>query len=195
MTTPYEATGRREQKLRTRAALVESARRVLASGELPTVESVARTAGVSRTTAYRYFPSADALVRAAHPEVELRSLLDDDAPSDVQGRLDRVLAEHFRIIRDWEPQLRASLAASVRPGAPLPTLRQGRGIGWILDALSPLEDDLTKTELRQLAVRMRAVSGIESLVWLVDVAGLSRKRAFDAMRANAHAVLDQAVAH
>jgi AcrR family transcriptional regulator len=194
MTTPYEATGRREQKARTRTALVESARRVLASGELPRIGSVARTAGVSRTTAYRYFPSSDALVRAAHPEVELTSLLDDDAPSDVRERLDRVLTEHFRIIRDWEPQLRASLAASVRPGAILPTLRQGRAIGWILDSLSPLEDELTKAELRYAAIRIRSVSGIESLVWLVDVAGLSRKRAFEAMRQNAHAVLDQAVA-
>jgi AcrR family transcriptional regulator len=194
MTTPYAATGRRQQKSRTRNALVEAARGILAEGEEPTVESAARAAGISRTTAYRYFSSADALVRGAHPEVELISLLGEDPPTDVRERLDLVLTEHFRIIREWEPQLRASLAASLRPGATPPVLRQGRAIGWILEALSPLSQDFTAAERRQLAVRIRSVAGIESLVWLVDVARLSRKRAFEAMRENAHAVLASAFA-
>ena len=43
--------------------------------------------------------------------------------------------------------------------------------------------------VRQVAVRIRSVAGIESFVWLVDVAGLSRRRAFAVMRENAHAVL------
>ena len=100
MATSYEATGRAQQKSRTRNALVDAARGVLADGEHPTVEVVARAAGISRTTAYRYFSSADALVRAAHPEVQSTTLLGDDPPADVGGRLDKVLAEHFRIIRE-----------------------------------------------------------------------------------------------
>jgi len=192
MATSYEATGRAPQKSRTRKALVDAARGVLASGEQPTVEVVARAAGISRTTAYRYFSSTDALVRAAHPEVRSTSLLGADPPADVDKRLDLVLTEHFRIIRDWEPQLRASLAASLRSGGSDQILRQGRAIGWISDALSPLHE-LSKRDLRHLAVRIRSVSGIESLVWLVDVGGLSRKRAFEVMRRNAHAVLQDAL--
>jgi len=65
-------------------------------------------------------------------------------------------------------------------------LRQGRAIGWILEALSPL--DLWRKQ-RHLAVRIRSLAGIEFLVWLVDVAGLSRRRAFEVMRENAHAAL------
>jgi AcrR family transcriptional regulator len=167
---------------------------VLADGEQPTVETVARVAGISRTTAYRYFSSTDALVRAAHPEIGFTSLLGDDAPSEVSERLDKVLTEHFRIIREWEPQLRASLAASVRPGASEQVLRQGRAIGWIVDALAPLQGTLAKRDLRHLAVRIRSVAGIEPFVWLVDVGGLSRKRALEAMRRNAHAVLGEALA-
>jgi len=193
MTASYEATGRAQQKSRTRRALVDAARGVLADGEQPTVEVVARAAGISRTTAYRYFSSSDALVRAAHPEVQSTSLLGDDPPADVQERLDVVLTEHFRIIREWEPQLRASLAASLRPGGPEQALRQGRAIGWIFEALSPLGGELAKREVRHLAVRIRSVAGIESMVWLVDVGGLSRKRAFEVMRRNAHAVLDEAM--
>ena len=193
MTASYEATGRAQQKSRTRNALVEAAREVLADGAQPTVEVVDRAAGISRTTAYRYFSSPDALVRAAHPEVERTTLLGDDPPANVGERLDQVLTEHFRIIREWEPQLRASLAASVRPGGPQQVLRQGRVIGWILEALSPLDGELAKRDLHHLAVRIRSVAGIEPLAWLVDVGRLSRKRAFEVMRRNAHAVLEDAL--
>ena len=193
MSTPYTATGRSQQKSRTLNALIEAARGLLSEGRLPSVEAAAREAGISRTTAYRYFSSSDALVRAAHPEVEFTSLLGDAPPADLRERLDTVLSEHFRIVRAWEPELRASLAVSLRPGADLPLLRQGRAIGWILDALSPLEEQLTAAELGHLAVRIRSVAGIEPLVWLVDVARLSRRRAFDVMRENAHAVLASAL--
>lgn len=193
MRTPYEATGRRQQKSRTRAALVEAARHLLAEGGAPSVEEAARSAGVSRTTAYRYFSSAEALVAAAHPETRSESLLGAGAPTDVRERLEVVLTEHFRIIRDWEPQLRASLAASLRPGAQEQALRQGRAIAWIEDALAPLRSTSSAAEVRHLAVRLRAAAGIETLVWLVDVAGLSRRRAFAVMRENAHAVLADAL--
>lgn len=187
----YEATGRTRQKARTREALITAARELVASGADPTVESVAEAAGISRTTAYRYFASADDLLRAAHPEVELTSLLPTDAPEDVEARLGLVLDQHFRIIREWEPQLRASLAVSLRPGTSAPPLRGGRAIGWIADALAPLSSDQLSSEgdVRDLAVRIRSVAGIEPFVWLVDVAGLSRRSAFAVMRENAYAVL------
>lgn len=190
MPTAYEATGRLAQKARTRSALVQATRETLAAGEPVTVERVAAAAGISRTTAYRYFPSPASLVAAAHPEIERTSLLGDDPPGDVRARLDLVLDQHFRIVREWEPQLRASLAASLRPAAELPVLRRGRAIGWVQEALEPLRDARPETDVAVLAVRIRAVAGIEPLVWLVDVAGLSRRRAYDVMRANAHAVLD-----
>ncbi len=172
---------------------MSAARQVLTDGETVSVEKVARAAGISRTTAYRYFPSPGALVQAAHPEVELTTLLGTDAPSEVGARLDLVLTEHFRIIREWEPQLRASLAASLEGGSDLPVLRRGRAIGWIADALAPLRETHPRLDRRALAVRIRAVAGIEPLVWLVDVASVSRRRAFETMRRNAHAVLDDAL--
>jgi AcrR family transcriptional regulator len=185
----YESTGRVGQKSRTRAALVAAAREIIAAGSSPTVESVAEAAGISRTTAYRYFSSTDEVLHAAHPEIELASLLPADAPQDVETRLGLVLDQHFRIIREWEPQLRASLAVSLRPGSTAPPLRGGRAITWIADALAPLSGEL---DVQALAVRIRAVAGIEPFVWLVDVAGMSRRAAFATMRENAHAVLDAA---
>ena len=83
MSTGYEEVGRVRQKRRTRQALVAAARQLVAEGVTPTVESAAEHAGVSRTTAYRYFASQAALLAAAHPEIVTTTLLPAAAPTDV----------------------------------------------------------------------------------------------------------------
>jgi AcrR family transcriptional regulator len=192
MPVPYESTGRRDQKARTREALVAATRRLLADGLSPTVEQAAEAARISRTTAYRYFPNQRALLLAAHPEIERSSLLPDDPPADVADRLDQVMRAFARVTLDWEPQLRTSLRLSLEPGAEQPVLRQGRAIGWIEDALAPLRTTHPEVDVHRLAVAIRAATGIEALVWLTDIAGLSRAEAVELMRWSARALLDAA---
>ena len=187
MGSTYESSGRTRQKQRTRDQLVEAIRELLASGVTPTVDQVAAASGISRTTAYRYFPSQHSLLLAAHPEIDLSSLLAPDAPMDPRERLELVLDEQLRIVRDWEPQLRASLRASLEPDSgPLP-LRGGRAIGWFEDALRPLG----ASRATLLAVAIRATVGIESYVWLRDIAGLTPDQACAVMRSNALAIFGQ----
>jgi AcrR family transcriptional regulator len=193
MAVPYEQGGRTGQKARTRAALVEATRRLVADGAMPTVDDAAEAAGISRTTAFRYFPNQRALLLAAHPQTELSSLLADDAPDDPVARLDLVLDEFLGITLGWEPQLRTSLRLSLDPGADLPPLRQGRAIVWIRDALAPLRRTHPRLDLDRLAVAIRSATGIEALVWLTDVAGLSREDAAALMRWTAHAQLRSAL--
>ena len=168
-------------------------RDLLKDGQDPSVADVAAIAGISRTTAYRYFPDKEALLHAALPETGSGSLLGEDPPSDVRDRMARTLDAHFDFIRMWEPQLRAALRLSLTPGAARPTLRGGRAIGWYQDALSPL-DASPGIDAAALAVRLRAAAGIEPYVWLRDVAGLSADQAFGVMRANALDILDAALA-
>lgn len=77
-------------------------------------------------------------------------------------------------------------------GDPLP-LRQGRGIRWIEDALAPLRGHMSEPELRRLVLAIRAAIGIEALVWLTDVAQLSRAEAVATMRWSARALLRSAL--
>lgn len=193
----YELNGRTAQKQRTRDALITAARELVAEGLTPTVEAASEAASISRTTAYRYFRNQRALLAAAHPETAANSLLPNDAPDDVAVRLDLVVASFTRMIRDTEPQqrtmLRLSLEADPVERSQLP-LRQGRAIKWIEEALAPLQAKLSASELRRLAIAIRSATGIEALVWLVDVAGLSRDDANDLMRWSARALLDAAVA-
>ncbi len=71
---------------RTRNALIAAARQLLAEGVTPTVERTADRAGVSRTTAFRYFPNQRALLVAAYPQIEERSRLGSVAPEDPMAR-------------------------------------------------------------------------------------------------------------
>lgn len=190
MGSTYESTGRTRQKRRTRDHLVTTLRQLLADGVNPTVDQVAEASGISRTTAYRYFPSQHALLVAAHPEIDRVTLLDADSPDDPRQRLEIVLNEQLRIVQDWEPQLRASLRASLEPDAAQPPLRGGRAIGWFDDALAPLG----KARARRLALAIRAAVGIESYIWLRDIAGVSPREAAQLLRANGLAIYDQAVA-
>jgi AcrR family transcriptional regulator len=197
VSTAYELNGRTNQKRRTRDALVAAARSIVAEGRTPTVEEVAQAAAISRTTAYRYFPSQRALLGAAHPETSVESLLPDDAPDDVAARLDIVVAAYTRIILDNESQqrtmLRLSLEADPEERSQLP-LRQGRVIKWLEEALAPLQPQLPRSEVRRLAIAIRSATGIEALSWLTDVAGLSREDAAALTRWSAHVMLDATTA-
>jgi len=194
---PYETHGRTGQKSRTRRALVDAAREMVARGELPTVDQAAVAASVSRATAYRYFPNHAALLAAAHPETGARSLLGDDAPTEPAARLDIVIRAFTRLVVQTEAQQRTMLRLSLEPRdpdrPPLP-LRQGRAIGWITEALDPLRGQLDDQELHRLVLAIRSATGIEALVWLTDLAGLSRDEATELMCASAQALLAASVA-
>jgi AcrR family transcriptional regulator len=194
VSTAYEQSGRTRQKQRTRDALVAAARDLVArDGSAPTVEQAAAAAAISRTTAYRYFPSQKSLLLAAHPETALTSLLPPEAGEDPGARLLAAVRAFHELILDTEPQQRIMLRLSLDPGTTahdLP-LRQGRAVGWFEDALAVLKPRLSDAEVHRLAVAVRSATGIEALVWLVDVAGFSRDQATELLRGTARALLQQ----
>jgi AcrR family transcriptional regulator len=190
---PYESTGRTAQKSRTRLALVTATRDLLAAGLTPNVEDAAERAGISRTTAYRYFPNQRSLLLAAQPTISPDSLMPPDAPADAWARLDALITAFAGYNFTWEPQLRTSLRLSLEPAADQPVLRQGRAIGWIAEALAPLRDSHPHVDVDRLAVAIRSATGIETLIWLVDIAGYTREQATDTVKGTARALLDAAI--
>jgi AcrR family transcriptional regulator len=195
-TQSAELTGRWRQKQRTREALIASARDLVTLGTTPTVEQAAERAGISRTTAYRYFANQRALLLAAHPETGTTSFLPPDASDDPVARLNAVVERFTQLISDTEPQQRTMLRMALDPigGQPELPLRQGRAIGWITEALEPLRGALADSEVHQLALAIRSAIGIEARVWLTDVARLSDTDAMAVMRWSAQAMLAAALA-
>jgi AcrR family transcriptional regulator len=196
MSTAYEESGRTQQKRRTRNELVAAARALITQGgSAPTVEQAAAAASISRTTAYRYFRSQRELLAASHPELELTSLLAPGIGDDPETRLLTVVRRFIGMVLESEQQQRTMLKLSLEPStAPeqLP-LRKGRAIGWFEDALAPARVRLSEDGVRRLAVAVRSAVGIESLVWLVDVAGLTREGAAEVMLSTARALLRDAL--
>jgi AcrR family transcriptional regulator len=197
MSISYDRTGRIQQKARTRQALIAATRELLAQGITPTVETAAAAASISRATAYRYFANQRALLLAAYPEIGAESLLGPNPPGDVGGRLDLVVQGLTRFTMEHEQELRTMLRLSLDPdpahrGDLL--LRRGRAIAWLEDAFAPLRGKIPESDLRRLVLAIRSAVGIEALVWLTDIARLSREEAAGIMRWSAHALLQSALA-
>lgn len=194
MTVPYESNGRTAQKSRTRLALIAATRELLAAGLSPKVEDAAERAGISRTTAYRYFPNQRSLLSSAHPTIAPETLLPADAPADPTTRLHLLMTAFTDYNFTWEPQLRTALRLSLDPAAAdQPALRQGRAIGWIAEALTPLQETHPHIDIQRIAIAIRSATGIEALIWLIDIAGYTRDEAADTVKITAQALLDAAV--
>lgn len=94
MSIPYEQLGRRRQKARTHAALIQAARQLLGEGTTPTVEEAGGRAEIARTTAYRYFPNQKAdrhrrslPRRSCRDDALVGGRLAADRPSDDNGEI------------------------------------------------------------------------------------------------------------
>lgn len=180
------------QKARTRDALVAATRQLLREGLTPSVEQAADAARVSRTTAYRYFPSQRALLAATFPHLEGGSLLGDHPPADIRARVALFAEKMTESILANEAEMRAMLRLSLDPQVPLHevALRQGRRTIWVADALAPLRDSMAKSRFERLTLAIAAACGIESFVWLVDVGGVGRATAATILRSSCSALLE-----
>jgi AcrR family transcriptional regulator len=158
--------------------MIDAARALLAEGTTPTVEGAAARAGVSRATAYRYFTNQRELLVATHPMLDMASLLPSDPPDDPVERVQIVANRILELTLGAEAELRMSLRLSLEPGTgqDLP-LRKGRRLIWFEDALQPLRGHFKPGPIRRRSVALAASIGIETLVWLTDIAGLSREQA------------------
>ena len=189
MTTTTEPTvGRVNQKLRTRAAIVQAAAKLSGTGREVSMPEIARVALVSEATAYRYFPDLASLLS----EVIADQLPDaDDAadvlvpgprdePGDVVARVAAVTEFLLRHVLSRQGVVRTLIAATiVRPGQP--HARPGLRFGLIDRALAPLNDGLLAAgrpdALAQLKRDLAVVISAEALFSLIDLHGLEPEQA------------------
>lgn len=192
--------GRSNQKARTRQAIVRAAGALLAKGEKPSLDGIASEAGVSRATAYRYFPGLDALLSEAMVDLmvpDAADLFDDDAQTDPFERVRRVDDTFDKACRQQEAPLRLMLARmlerSVTAKPADPPLRQNRRQPLIEAALKPIESQLGPERFERLVHTLSMVIGTEAFIALKDVAGLDEDEARQVRRWTTDALLSAAL--
>jgi AcrR family transcriptional regulator len=175
--TARTTTGRVNQKLRTRAAIVQAAVELGRTGRELSMPELAKAALVSEATAYRYFPDLADLLREA---IVGQLPGPEEAPAPVADSLDPVeriaAAVEFllRHILARQGLVRAMTAAAVtRPGEAAG--RPGLRFGLIDHALAPLADDPAAADpaaLVRLKQDLAVVVSAEALFTLTDLYGL-----------------------
>jgi AcrR family transcriptional regulator len=187
------SSGRERQKNRTRRALIAAASDLVREGATPTVAEAAEAAEVSRATAYRYFPTQElllaevALFAAGGPIVD--TTVDPDLPSA------EAVALLVRRVVNWaynnQQPLRTLLRLSLDPTTGI--RRPGHRTGWIADALAPVRDQIDPDTYDKLAASLTLLMGIDPVVVMTDIAGVSRKRALDSLEWTARTLVQAAL--
>lgn len=183
---------------RTRGAMIEAASRLVREGASPSVTEVADAAGVSRATAYRYFPTQESLLaEVIVPDLET-SLAAEALPEDLESRFGAA----FETI--WSSCIanEAAYRTVLRRGLELPpgesvereeegasSIRAGRRVRWLRNALAPARERMDEESFERLVAAMCLCVGIESLVALRDVCGLEAREAEEVARWAAFAIL------
>jgi AcrR family transcriptional regulator len=172
-----EQTGRVNQKLRTRMAIVEASREVIRSGGPVTMPAVARAALVSEPTAYRYFPDLISLLNAAlagmwpSPAEALQPVA---ASADPVERVAFASEFFLRRVLSYQGAVRAMISATItRPE--LAAHRPGVRFGLINEALDPIAGaiPLPPDRLAQLKHDLAAIISAEALFTLTDLCRLT----------------------
>ncbi len=168
--------------------LRDAARELLRTGRPLTVPAAAELAGVSRATAYRYFPNNDAVVFNATMSLADNPLADTDwSPSEAptEGELGARAAALVRSTGEWafehETELRTFLRLSLEPAREHEKPRRGMTSRdrWIADLLRGLPRDTPADARERLAKALVPLFGSDAIVWTTDMAELSREQAID----------------
>jgi len=191
-----ERKTRPRQTERPRRALIAAADELFAEGQVPTVAAVAERADVGRATAYRYFPTQEALLLETTflgDSEALRSLpeLTREGDDPAQG-----VAEAVRRGAEWtlerEARLRMVLRASLDPAGE--TTRPARRRGYIEALLEPVADQLSQAAYERLTGALTLLFGVDPIVSLADNSDIPREQIPDVLAWTARRLVDAALA-
>lgn len=165
--------------------MLETATRLMQAGLTPSVSEVAEAAGVSRATAYRYFPSQAALVDAVVDAALGPILRWESRLPDAVARVEDLFRTSLPRIDAFEASFKAALKLALDQWAQRqagaredePQFKRGHRIALLRHALEPLSDRLTNEEIDRLAQALSLIFGVEALVVLKDIWGLDSKDA------------------
>jgi len=169
-------------RARTYRLLMSEAMGLVRRGRIPSVAEVALNAGVSRATAYRYFPSRSTLVTAVLEEAlrPVRRYVPQAA--DGLARLRELFEKTYPRFSEYEPHMRAALQLALEHESLERTglleeeaFRRGHRRYLLNRAAAPLRTKLGVKAYERLLKALSLVYGIEPYVVLKDIWGASNR--------------------
>jgi AcrR family transcriptional regulator len=191
--------GRTNQKRRTRQALLDAGARLLAEGRWPSLAEVAEEALVSRATAYRYFPSIEALLGEAFFEQEIPTA-EELFTEPIEEPVERVLRVEEKLNEILFAQevstyivVRNTIDAWLASAPGDRPVRPGRRLRLLDAALEPLAGELEPNTLHRLRHALALPIGTEAVLATRAVCGLEVDEAREVTRWACEALLRQAL--
>ena len=162
------------------------------AGQSPTVTDVAEAAGISRATAYRYFPTQDMLLA----EVALFSVGGPlMAQGGTAGSVVDSVAFLVRRVAQWAYQnqqaLRTLLRLSLDPANAVQ--RPGHRTEWIATVLAPARGEMDRDVYERLATSLTLLIGIDPIVVMQDIARVPEQKALDSLEWAARSMVQAAL--
>ena len=167
-------------RVRMQRTLLSSAMDLMQRGMVPSVSEVAEAAGVSRATAYRYFPTQASMIQAAVDEALGPILAWKSEAESAQERATELIAFAYPRIEAYEATHRAAVLLSLDQwtrrragtlGDEAPIVR-GHRRKLLADAMGPLKARLGRPGFDRLIQALSLVFGTEAFIVLKDIWGL-----------------------
>jgi len=172
-------------RARMKKVMLDTAMELMERGLIPSVSEVAEAAGVSRATAYRYFPSQAAMIQEAVGEALGPILNWHSDTADVEERVAELIGFAYPRLETYETTLRAALQLAIAQWAQQqagtlgeePPIVRGHRKQLLAEALAPLKGAMRRSAFDRLTQSLSLIFGTEALVVLKDIWGLDGNEA------------------
>jgi AcrR family transcriptional regulator len=172
--------GRVQQKLSTRNTIIETAKSLLISNPVFSLEDVAKASNISRATIYRYFSNVDVLRMEASLAIKTKSaeeILEGKENESIGNQILAIQNYFNDLATDHEASFRMYLSVVLKESSKnlhkVPNLRGARRVDALEETLQALKSTVSPKDLNNLKTVASVLMGIEAVVVTKDVCQLN----------------------
>lgn len=178
--------GRINQKIKTRARILNAAKTLMSKNRNTSLEEVAQKAKVSRATIYRYFPNLDLLCTEASLDIHYLSpdeLFEEVKDMTLENRIFYIQKYYNQLAQNHELIFRRYLSAVLKESTESKKkIRGARRVDAMNLIMDSFKDEMPKKDLKNLKNIASILMGIDSLIVAKDVCRLSNTEANDTLK-------------
>lgn len=178
MNEKYIGTGRKNQKLKTRDKILESTQSLMENSENLTLEDVAKKAGISRATIYRYYSKIEILVAEAVLDLNTKSteeIIEDVRHLELDKAIFAIQDYYNNLTIDHEAGFRKYMSV-VLNAEQSKKMRGARRKKTLQKLFKEKAKHLSASERENLANLATVLMGIEAFVVTKDVCNLDNQQ-------------------